>query len=95
MATTAILKCILLANFQVNITETPINEYAMVSMSKNHNGVLFEATVIEGKINSVSIELTDLPIKTMSYSTRDYDQKSFSTRLDFNGKQASLDCEIN
>lgn len=95
MITSTVLKCIMLAQFQVNVVEVPIDEYAMATMSKVHNGMQFEATVIEGKVNSISIESLELPLKTMSYSSRDYDQRSLSTRLDFNGKQASMDCDIN
>lgn len=95
MITSTVLKCIMLAQFQVNVVEVPIDEYAMATMSQVHNGMQFEATVIEGKVNSISIESLELPLKTMSYSSRDYDQRSLSTRLDFNGKQASMDCDIN
>lgn len=95
MLTTSILKCIMLAQFQVSVVEVPIDEYAMANLNKIHNGIQFEATVIEGKLNSISIESLELPLKTMSYSSRDYDQKSLSSRLDFNGKQASIDCDIN
>ena len=95
MLSTSILKCIMLAQFQVSVVEVPIDEYAMANLSKVHNGIQFEATVIEGKLNSISIESMELPLKTMSYSSRDYDQKSLSSRLDFNGKQASIDCDIN
>lgn len=92
---TAVLKCILLAQFQVSVVEVPIDEYAMATMQEVHNGVAFEATVLEGKLNSISIESQELPLKTMSYSSRDYEQRSLSSRLDFNGQQASIDCDIN
>jgi hypothetical protein len=95
MIASTVLKCIMLAQFHVNVVEVPIDEYAMATMNKVHNGMQFEATVIEGKLNSIAIESLELPLKTMSYSSRDYQQRSLSTRLDFNGKQASMDCEIN
>lgn len=92
---TTVLKCILLAKFQVAVVQVPVDEYAMATLSQVHNGVRFEATVIEAKLNSVSIESLEQPLKTMSYSMRDYEQRSLSTRLDFHGAQASMDCELN
>jgi hypothetical protein len=90
-----ILKCILLAKFQVLVLETPVNEYAMATIAQDHNGVHFEGTVIEGRMNSVSIEYLKNGPKSMSYSSRDYDQKSLSLTLDNKKEHASLDCEIN
>lgn len=91
---TAVLKCIMLAQFQVSVVEVPIDEYAMATMRKVHNGIQFEATVLEGKLNSISLESLSLPLKSMSYSSRDYEQRSLSSRLDFNGQQASIDCDL-
>lgn len=91
---TAVLKCIMLAQFQVSVGEVPIDEYAMATMQKVHNGIQFEATVLEGKLNSISIESLSLPLKSMSFSSRDYEQRSLSSRLDFNGQQASIDCDL-
>ena len=94
MAVASILKCIMLSQLQVNIVEVHINEFATANMNKIYNGTQFEAIVFEGKLNSISIETLEQPLKTISYSARDYDQKSMSTRLDFNGRQSSLECEI-
>ena len=92
MVVGVVLKCILLAKFHVEIVETPISEYAMASMSKVHNEVQFEATVIEGRMNSISIEYPGLA-KTMSYSS-DYEQRTMASKLDFKEEHASIDCEI-
>lgn len=94
MLTTTILKCILLAKFQVLVLEVPVNEYAMATIEKTFNDVYFEGTVIEGRMNSVLIRFPKLGAETMSYSTRDYDMKSLSTRLDVQNEHATLDCEI-
>ena len=90
----AILKCVMLAKFQVEVVETPISEYEMATMNKVHNGVQFEATVLEGRMNSVTIEDPVTVAKTMSYSMKDYTQRSLSTTLDVKQEHASLDCEI-
>ncbi len=89
-----ILKCIMLAKFQVLVLETPVDEYAMANINQIHNGVQFEATVFEGRLNSVMIENLELGVKTMSYSFKDYEQRSLSTRLDIKNEQATLDCEL-
>lgn len=94
MITATILKCILLAQTQVLVLETPVSEYAMATISQEHNGVHFEGTVIEGRMNSVSIEYLKGGPKSMSYSIRDYEQKSLSLTLDHKNEHASLDCEI-
>lgn len=88
------LKCMMLANFQVEIIQTPIDDYAMTTINHFHNGALFEGTVVEGKLNSVSIEFPLLEVKTLSYATRDPNQLSLSTRLDVKNEHASIDCEI-
>jgi hypothetical protein len=88
------LKCMMLANFQVEIIQTPIDEYAMATINHLHNGALFEGTVVEGKLNSVSIEIPSLEAKTLSYAMRDHEQVSLSTRLDVKTTHASIDCEI-
>nr|BDT29820.1 hypothetical protein BHI3_32860 [Bacteriovorax sp. HI3] len=94
IASGMILKCILLAKFQVDVVETPISEYEMATMNKLHNGVAFEATVLEGRLNSVSIEDPATSAKTMSYSMKDYTQRSLSTKLDVLNTHSSVDCEI-
>ena len=95
MTTVALLKCIMLAKFQVEVVETPISEYEIATMNKVHNGVVFEATVLEGRMNSISIENPELGAKTMSYSMKDYTQRSLTTNLEIKQEYASMDCEIN
>ena len=94
IVTTTILKCILLAKTHVLVLEKPIDEYAMATIEKTFNQVDFQATVIEGKMNSVLIRYPKLGAETMSYSSRDYDLKALSTKLDVKTEHASLDCEI-
>lgn len=93
MITVAILKCVMLAKFHVEVIETPISEYAMATMNKVHNGVQFEATVLEGRLNSLSIEMPDVA-KTMMYST-DYSQRTMGAKLEVKDQYATMDCEIN
>ncbi len=92
MVAGAILKCIMLAKFHVDVVETPISEYAMATMNKVHNGVQFEATVLEGRLNSLSIEIPDVA-KTMTYST-DYTQRTMAAKLEVKDEYATIDCEI-
>lgn len=93
--TPMILTCLMLAKFHSTVVSEPINEWAMATINHTHNGVVFEGTVIEGKMNSISIEYPELGVKTFSYAMRDHEQKSLSTILDFKNEHASLDCEIN
>ncbi len=93
--TPMILTCLMLAKFHSTVIQQPISEYAMATINHNHNGVIFEGTVIEGKMNSVSIEFPEYGVKTFSYAMRDHSQISLSTMLDFKNEHASLDCEIN
>ena len=92
MVAGAILKCIMLAKFHVDVVETPISEYAMATMNKVHNGVHFEATVFEGRMNSISIDFPEVA-RTMTYST-DYNQRTLATRLEVKNEYATIDCEI-
>lgn len=92
MVTGVILKCIMLAKFHVDIVETPISEYAMATINKIYNGVQFESTVLEGRLNSITIEIPNKG-KTMTYST-DYNQRTLSARLEVVDETATIDCEI-
>ncbi len=94
MITATIFKCILLAKTQVLVLEAPVNEYAMATIAQDHNGVHFEGTVVEGRVNSVSIEYLKGGPKSMSYSIKDYGQRSLSVTLDHKKDHASLDCEL-
>ena len=93
MVAGAILKCIMLAQFHVEVVETPISEYAMATMNKVHNGVEFESTVIEGRLNSITIEIPGKG-RTMTFST-DYNQRTLGARLELaNEPAATIDCEV-
>ena len=93
MVAGAILKCIMLAKFHVDVVETPISEYAMATMNKVHNGVAFESTVFEGRLNSITIEIPGKG-RTMTYSI-DYNQRTLGAKLEAGGETATIDCEIN
>lgn len=95
MIAAAVFKCVMLAGFHVEVIEVPVTEYETANISKLHNGAQFEAQVLEGRLNSVSIEIPEIGAKTMSYSFKDYQQRSLSTNLSVNNTQASIDCEIN
>lgn len=92
--TSMILSCLVLAGFHTTTFETQVSEWAMATINETHNGVVFEGTVIENKLNSVSIEVPDQGIKTFSYAMKDYSQTSLSTMLDWKNGHASIDCEI-
>lgn len=94
MVAAAILKCVLLAQFQVQVIQTPIDEYATAAINHTYNGASFEGTVFEGKLNSVKIELPAAGAQTMSFSSRDPFQKGLSTQLDVKNDHASIECEI-
>jgi len=95
ITTTYILKCILLAKTHVLTLEMPVNEYGMAIINHRHNGVQFEATVIEERMNSVGITFPNKKAETTAFSTRDYDMKALSTHLNIGKEHASMDCEIN
>lgn len=94
MVAAAVLKCVMLAGFYLESVEVPVNEYATATISKFHNGAQFEALVFEGRLNSIMIEIPEIGAKTMSYSSRDFEQKSMSTNLVVGNTQATMDCEI-
>lgn len=89
-----ILKCILLAKGHVNIATAPIDEYAMSSITQDFNNTHFEATVLEGRMNSVLISNSKMGIEASSFSTRDFEQVSLSTILKSKKYLATIDCEI-
>jgi hypothetical protein len=95
MITTTVLKCILLAKFNIQVLTVPVNEYAMATINKNFNDVIFEGTVVEGRMNSVMIRMPKFNAETISYSTKDYTQEALSVKLDIGNEHASLDCELN
>lgn len=88
------LKCIMLASGQIEIATTPIDEYAMATIIKDHQGAHFEATVIEGKMNSILVGFPKYNVETMSYSIKDYELKSLSAKLSYKNEFATMDCEI-
>lgn len=93
--TTFVLSCLVVAAGQMHSIQKPVDEWAMATVNHAQNGIVFEGTVVEGKLNSVSIEVPAQNLKTFSYSVKDYNQKSLTTVLDWkeNG-HASIDCEI-
>jgi hypothetical protein len=94
MLASSILKCVMLAKFQTLVVIEPINEYAQASIERIHNGFSFSGDVIEGKLNSVSIESKTFNLKTLSFASRDLNQRSLSTMLEYQGQHASIECEI-
>jgi hypothetical protein len=95
ITTTYILKCILLAKTHVLTLEMPVNEYGMATLNRLHNGVQFEATVMEERMNSVRITFPKQKTETTAFSTRGYEMKALSTHLNIGKEHASMDCEIN
>ncbi len=95
MVASAVFKCIMLAGFHVEVVEVPVTEYETAHISQLHNGAQFEASVMEGRLNYVSIEIPEIGAKTMSHSFKDYEQRSMSTRLEVKNTLATMDCEIN
>ena len=94
MVASAVLKCVMLAGFYLERVEVPVSEYATATIDKVHNGARFEALVFEGRLNSIMIEIPELGAKTMSYSFKDFEQRSMSTNLVVGNTHASMDCEI-
>ena len=95
MTATYILKCILLVKAHVLTLEIPVNEYGMATINQSFNGVQFEGTVVEERMNSVRITFPKYKVESTAFSTRDYDMKALSTQLNIKNEHASLDCEIN
>lgn len=90
----AILKCILLAQGYIDVSSTPIDEYAMATLNRSFKGTQLEATVVEGKLNSVKLTMPKYKAESFNYSIKDYEQKSLSTKLTVQNEFTSVDCEI-
>lgn len=90
-----VLACILWSKPNVKNIKVPVDEYAMATLQAEFNEFLFEATVVEERMNSVKISYRS-PADTISadaYSS-DLTQRTLTTKLTVGDHQASLDCEV-
>ncbi len=91
---TTILFCILWSKPQVELVEVPVNEYAVAEINQDFGNYHFEATVFEGRMNSVKIVHIPTQFSTEAYSTNDAEQKSLYVKLEMGEQAASLSCEM-
>lgn len=89
-----VLYCILWSKPDVRITETPVSEYGVATMSEQFNQFEFEATVIEEKMNSVKIKHLTSGYESSAYAPNDHTQRSLSIRMEIAADAATLDCEM-
>lgn len=89
-----ILSCLIWSNPNIKIVDIPVDEYGMSSMKTELNDFSFEALVTEEAMSSVKITLkSNKNISTESYSNNSV-TKNLATKIKFNSKEASLDCEV-
>lgn len=94
MTTALILSCILwVKGDYTTLLKLPISEYGVVDFRQEKSGFIFEADVLEERMNSMKITHQALGVSNFVASA-DIPQKSFYTKLTVQSEEASLDCEI-
>lgn len=88
-----VLACVLWAQPDTRVIETPVSEYGLAQMSQNLNGMSFEADVREETLNYVQISIPASNLKITSYSTG-AGLKKLTVRLEAQNQPSSLDCEV-
>ncbi len=88
------LACVLWAKPNVQLVEVPVDDYGMASVQVDFNSFIFEASVMEERMNSVKIILKKNLFSAEAYSVNDMQIKSLTTKISFGDDEASLDCEM-
>ncbi len=71
----------------------PVSEYGMAEIKYEKSGFLFQADIIEEKMNSVQIRHIAKDVSVFATSTQ-YPQQNLYTKIQVGEQEASLDCEI-
>ncbi len=89
-----LLVCILWSKPEIKVIKVPVNEYAMAFIEETFGEFKYEASVVEGRINSVKISHFKKDVSSHSYSASDLQLKSLVTRLQVVEDESSLDCDV-
>jgi hypothetical protein len=94
MTTVLILSCILwVKGDYTTLLDIPISEYGIATMKQEKSGFIFEADVLEERMNSMAISHQKLGVSNF-VASYDIPQRSFYTKLNVGSEEASLSCEV-
>ena len=88
------LACILWAKPNVQLKEIPVDNNEMASLQVDFNSFIFEASVVEERMNAVKIIMKKNLFSAEAYSALDVQLRSLATKITLGDDEASLDCEI-
>ena len=89
-----VLACVLWAKPDVQLKEVPVDDYGMANLKVDFNSFIFEASVVEERMNSVKIILKKNLYSAEAYSVSDVQLRTLTTRMALGDDEASLDCEM-
>jgi hypothetical protein len=78
---------------QTEIKEAPINEYAMASISYEQGDWAYEADVIEGKLNSLTLYYRPLKLASGARSEA-YPLEELTTELVVGNSKSNVSCVL-
>ncbi len=94
MTTAIILSCILwVKGDYTTLMDVPVSEYGMAEIQNEKSGFLFEADVLEERLNSLKIKHIKKDVSTSAY-TYEHAQRTLYVKLSAGADEASLTCEI-
>ena len=94
MTTAFILSCLLWVKGDfTTLQDVPVSEYGMAEIKHEKMGFLFEADVVEERMNSLKLSHIQKDVSTMVYSY-EFPQRTLYTKLTAGTEEASLSCEI-
>ncbi len=94
MTTAFILSCILWVNGDyTTLLNIPVSEYGIAAFKQEKSGFVFEADVLEERMNSMTISHRARGVSSFVASS-DIPQRSLYTKLTVGREEASLDCEV-
>ncbi len=94
MTTAFILTCILWVKGDfTTLLDVPISEYGIAEIKQNKSGFLFEADVLEERMNSLKITHIQKDISTSAF-TYEFPQKTLHVQLTSGADEATLSCEV-
>ncbi len=89
-----VLVCILWSKPEIKVISTPVDQYAMAFVDETFGEFKYEASVVEGRMNSVKILHLKKDVSSHSYSASDFQLRSLVTRLQVGQEESSLDCDV-
>lgn len=94
MTTALILSCILwVKGDYTTLLDIPISEYGIASFQQEKMGFVFQADVLEERMNSMTITHQAQAVSNFVASA-DIPQRSLYAKLTVGSEEASLNCEV-